>query len=173
MQERRNNRKTDVTIAYFCQDVIRGPEFVCCVCHCLLFRKQVIECRKECYEDRGEQIAVLGRKCITLRYVHAYDEKCKHSSGYSPGCKLWIYLTCHRKFVCGKLPEEIVVNNMHLVDIPNQLKCLNTFEQHLVEHNITLMKLLCLPHGKQHGYHGTVVCVPIHTTNTSNYSSRK
>ncbi|XP_048048180.1 uncharacterized protein LOC125269321 [Megalobrama amblycephala] len=171
--KKEEQKAIDVAIAYFHQEVSRGPEFVCCVCHRLLFRKQVRECRMGCYEDRGEQIAALARKCITNRYVHVCgDEKCANSSDYSPGCKLWICPTCHRKILCGKLPEESIANNMHLVDIPNQLKCLNSLEQHLVARNIPFLKLLCLPRGKQNGCHGPVVCVPVNTADVSNILPR-
>ncbi len=57
---------------------------------------------------------------------------------------------------------------MHLVDVPNQLKRLNSLEQHLIARNIPFMKLLCLPRGKQHGCHGPVVCIPVNTTDVSN-----
>ncbi len=61
---------------------------------------------------------------------------------------------------------------MHLVDVPNQLKRLNSLEQHLIARNIPFMKLLCLPRGKQHGCHGPVVCVPVNTTDVSNILPR-
>ncbi len=171
-ERKKEQKDIDVAIDYFKREVGSGPEFVCSVCHRLLFRKQVIECRRECYEDKGEKIAALGRRCITTRYVHVCDEKCDRSSAFSSGCKLWICLTCHRKILCGKLPEESVANNMHLVDIPNQLKRLNSLVQHLIAHNIPFMKLLCLPRGKQHGCHGPVVCVPVNTTDVSNILPR-
>ncbi len=169
---KKEQKDIDVAIDYFGQEVNTGPEFVCSVCHRLLFRKQVIECKTECYKDRGEKIAALGRRCITTKYLHVCDEKCNMSSAYSSRCKLWICLTCHRKILGGKLPEESVANNMHLVDVPNQLKRLNSLEQHLIARNIPFMKLLCLPRGKQHGCHGPVVCVPVNTTDVSNILPR-
>ncbi|XP_056093733.1 uncharacterized protein LOC130072579 [Rhinichthys klamathensis goyatoka] len=171
-KKREKQKDIGVAIAGFRQEVSRGPEFVCCVCHRLLFRKQVTECKPECYEDKGDKIAALARRCITLRYVHVCDEKCHNTSGFSPRCKLWICPTCHRKIISGKLPEESVANNMHLVDIPNQLKCLNSLEQHLVARNIPFLKLLCLPRGKQNGCHGPVVCVPVNTADVSNILPR-
>ncbi|XP_052393335.1 uncharacterized protein LOC127941915 isoform X1 [Carassius gibelio] len=169
---KKEQQDIDVAIDHFRQDISSGPEFVCCVCHRLLFRKQVVECRRQCYEDKGVKVAALGRRCITTRYVHVCDQKCEGSSAHSSGCKLWICLTCHRKILCGQLPEESVANNMHLVDVPNQLKCLNSLEQHLIARNIPFMKLLCLPRGKQHGCHGPVVCVPVNVTGVSNILPR-
>ncbi|XP_056102196.1 uncharacterized protein LOC130081238 [Rhinichthys klamathensis goyatoka] len=66
-KKREKQKDIGVAIAGFRQEVSRGPEFVCCVCHRLLFRKQVTECKPECYEDKGDKIAALARRCITLR----------------------------------------------------------------------------------------------------------
>jgi len=49
-KKREKQKVIGVAIAGFRQEVSRGPEFVCCVCHRLLFRKQVTECKPECYE---------------------------------------------------------------------------------------------------------------------------
>lgn len=57
---------------------------------------------------------------------------------------------------------------MHLVYIPNQLKFINSLEQHLVARNIPFLKLLCLPRGKQHGCHGPAVCIPVNTADVLN-----
>ncbi|KAI7790400.1 hypothetical protein IRJ41_003612 [Triplophysa rosa] len=150
----------DVTIARFRQEVSKGPEFVCCVCHRLFFRKQVTVCQMESYEEKGERIVALASRCITLNYVHVCDETCNNSPDSFPGWKLWICPTCHRKLLYGKLPAESIAN-MHLVDIPNQLKCLNSLEEHLIARNIHFLKLLCLPRGKQHGCHGPVVLLQL------------
>nr|XP_055068026.1 uncharacterized protein LOC129449263 [Misgurnus anguillicaudatus] len=173
LQTKKEQKLIDSSIAHFCQEVSRGPEFVCSVCHRLLFRKQVKECKIECYEKKGEQIAALARRCITLRYVHVCDERCSGNSNVSSAeCKLWICPTCHRKILYGQLPAESVANNMHLVDIPYQLKCLNSLEQHLVARNIPFLKLLCLPRGKQQGCHGPVVCVPVNASDICNILPR-
>ncbi|XP_065109326.2 uncharacterized protein [Paramisgurnus dabryanus] len=171
-KERQND--IDFTINLFHQEVSRGPECVCCECHRLLFRKQVIECIRDCYEQKGHKIADLSKRCITLKYLHACNNECK-SNCYLSGnlsCKLWICYTCHRKILRGKLPEESVANNMHLVEIPKELKCLNSLEQHLIALNIPFLRLLCLPRGQQRGVHGPVVCVPVNTTKMTNILPR-
>ncbi|XP_073723480.1 LOW QUALITY PROTEIN: uncharacterized protein [Misgurnus anguillicaudatus] len=94
------------------------------------------------------------------------------TSNETAKCKLWICPTCHRKILYGQLPAESVANNMHLVDIPFQLKCLNSLEQHLVARNIPFLKLLCLPRGKQRGCHGPVVCVPVNASDICNILPR-
>ncbi len=54
---RKNKLKyIDVAIDNFRQEVSSGPEFVCSVCHSLIFRKQVIECKTECYEEKREKL---------------------------------------------------------------------------------------------------------------------
>ncbi|XP_065140712.1 uncharacterized protein [Paramisgurnus dabryanus] len=136
--------------------------------------KQVIECIRDCYEQKGHKIADLSKRCITLKYLHACNNECK-SNCYLSGnlsCKLWICYTCHRKILRGKLPEESVTNNMHLVEIPKELKCLNSLEQHLIALNIPFLRLLCLPRGQQRGVHGPVVCVPVNTTKMTNILPR-
>lgn len=68
-KQQQRQKDIDFTINQFHQEVRTGPEFVCCVCHRLLFRKQVIECKRDCYKIKGQQIADLAQKCITLKYL--------------------------------------------------------------------------------------------------------
>ncbi|XP_073688692.1 uncharacterized protein [Garra rufa] len=154
--------------------VSTGPEFVCSVCHRLLFRKQVIECKRDCYKIRGEKITDLAERCITEKYLHVCNTECENRCNLSgnQACKLWICFTCHRKILAGKLPEESAANNMHLVDIPRELKGLNSLEEHLIARNIPFMKLLCLPRGNQKGCHGPVVSVPVNIADVSNILPR-
>ncbi|XP_048046234.1 LOW QUALITY PROTEIN: uncharacterized protein LOC125268187 [Megalobrama amblycephala] len=173
-KQKDKQKDIDFTIDQFYKEVSTGPEFVCCVCHRLLFRKQVIECRRDCYKMKGQEISDLAERCITLKYLHVCSTECENRCHLSdnPACKLWICYTCHRKILGKKLPEVSIANNMHLVDIPKELKGLNSLEEHLVARNIPFMKLLCLPRGKQKGCHGPVVCVPINTTDVSNILPR-
>ncbi|XP_073714001.1 uncharacterized protein [Misgurnus anguillicaudatus] len=173
-KQRETQKNIDATISQFQQEVSRGPECVCCVCHRLLFRKQVIECKFDCYEQKGQHIADLSKRCITLKYLHVCDTECEDNCNLSGhlACNLWICYTCHRKILRGQLPEESVANNMHLEDIPKELKCLNSLEQHLIALNIPFLKLLCLPRGGQRACHGPVVCIPVNTTNMTNILPR-
>ncbi|XP_052412218.1 uncharacterized protein LOC127957635 [Carassius gibelio] len=171
---RERQKDIDFTINQFHQEVSTGPEFVCSVCHRLLFRKQVIECKRDCYKIRGQQITDLAERCITEKYLHTCNNECEnrcHLSG-NEARKLWICYTCHRKILGGKLPEESAANNMHLVDIPKELKGLNSLEEHLIARNIPFMKLLCLPRGNQKGCHGPVVSVPVNIADVSNILPR-
>ncbi|XP_042609822.1 uncharacterized protein LOC122142829 [Cyprinus carpio] len=175
MSAKQKDRQKDIdfTINQFHQEVSTGPEFVCSVCHRLLFRKQVIECKRDCYKIRGQQITDLAERCIT-KYLHICNTECENRCQLSgnPACKLWICYTCHRKILGGRLPEESIANNMHLVDIPKELKGLNSLEEHLIARNISFMKLLCLPRGKQKGCHGPVVSIPVNTAVVSNILPR-
>ncbi|KAK0137033.1 hypothetical protein N1851_026783 [Merluccius polli] len=61
---------------------------------------------------------------------------------------------------------------MHLSEIPAELKCLNSLEQHLIARHIPFMKLLCLPRGRQRACHGPCVSVPINNTDVTNILPR-
>ncbi|KAK0134798.1 OTU domain-containing protein 4 [Merluccius polli] len=161
-------------IAYFRGEVSRGPEYVCSVCHRLLFRKQVVECKTQSYESKRAEVAALAKRCITLKYLHVCDTECDQgcSMSDSPSSKLWICYTCHRKILAGKLPDQSVTNNMHLDEIPAELKCLNSLEQHLIARHVPFMKLLCLPRGRQRACHGPCVSVPVNTTDVTNLLPR-
>ncbi|KAK0151601.1 hypothetical protein N1851_007100 [Merluccius polli] len=161
-------------IAHFREEVSCGPEYVCSVCHRLLFRKQVVECKTQSYEGKRAEVATLAERCITLTYLHVCDTECDEgcSLSDSPSSKLWICYTCHRKILAGKLPDQSVINNMHLDEIPAELKCLNSLEQHLIARHIPFMKLLCLPQGRQKACHGPCVSVPVNTTDVTHLLPR-
>ncbi|XP_076120789.1 uncharacterized protein LOC143101377 [Alosa pseudoharengus] len=171
-----NNKQKEINFAidHFRKEVSCGPEYVCSVCHRLLFRKQVVECKRQCYERKGAEVDALANRCITLQYLHICDVECEQGCHLSdsPLSKLWICHTCHRKILGGKLPEESVTNNMHLDEVPGELKCLNSLEQHLIARHIPFMKLLCLPRGRQRACHGPCVSVPIDNTYVTNILPR-
>ena len=176
MHATQNKKQTEIdfVINRFHQEVSRGPEYVCSVCHRLLFKKQVLECKRQCYERKSAEVATLAMRCITLQYLHICDIECEQECHLSdsPSSKLWICHTCHRKILGGKLPEESVANSMHLSEIPAELKCLNSLEQHLIARHIPFMKLLCLPRGRQRACHGPCVSVPIDNTDVTNILPR-
>ena len=76
----------------------------------LLFRKQVVECKRQSYENKQPEVSVLAKRCMTLQYLHVCDINCQHGCPMSdsPSSKLWICYTCHHKILAGKLPEESV-----------------------------------------------------------------
>ncbi|XP_063048465.1 uncharacterized protein LOC134442065 [Engraulis encrasicolus] len=170
----KKQKDIDCAIAHFRQNVSRGPEHPCACCHRLLFRKQVIECKPHNYETKSIEVAKLAKRCITFKYLHKCDIDCKpecHLSE-SPLNKLWICYTCHRKIQNNTLPEESVTNNLQLDDIPEELKCLNSLEQHLIAKNICFLKLLCLPRGRQRACHGPCVSVPVNCSTVTSILPR-
>lgn len=81
----------------------------------------------------------------------------------SPSRKLWICHTCKLKLLSSQLPQESVTNNLHLEEIPVEVKCLNSLEHHLIAPHILFMKL-CLPQGWQRACHSPCVSVPINNS---------
>ncbi|XP_072232324.1 uncharacterized protein [Leuresthes tenuis] len=171
---RKKQQDIDFVICQFRQDVSRGPEYICSVCHRLLFRKQVIECKRSHYESKRPEVAALAKRCITLQYLHVCDTECEQECHLSdsPFSKLWVCHCCHKKMLKGILPEESVTNNMHLDEIPPELKCLNSLEEHLIARHIPFMKLLCLPRGRQRACHGPCVSVPVDNSSVTNILPR-
>ncbi|XP_053178284.1 uncharacterized protein LOC128361756 [Scomber japonicus] len=178
-QEKKRNQKLqkhqiDFVIQQFREKVKQGPEYVCCVCHRLLFQHQVLQCRKEQYGKKGSVVASLADKCITSTYLHECGDKCTADCTlkWTHVGKLWICHTCHRKILSGKVPEESEINNLQLDPIPPELNTLNSLEQHLIAQHIPFMKVLALPKGGQNGVHGPVTCVPSNNNAVNNVLPR-
>ncbi|XP_006822000.1 uncharacterized protein LOC102807333, partial [Saccoglossus kowalevskii] len=70
------------------------------------------------------------------------------------------------------MPAEAVANNLDLKAIPDELKCLNDLEEHLVALHIPFLKMLALPRGGQKGVHGPVVCVPSSVVKATSFLPR-
>ncbi|XP_055084862.1 LOW QUALITY PROTEIN: uncharacterized protein LOC117386060, partial [Periophthalmus magnuspinnatus] len=141
-----------------------GPEYICCVCLKLLFRNQVLPCRKDDFMVKPK-CANIANTCISEAYLHTCDNDCPAPCPLSD-CRgsLWICYTCNSKLCKGQMPSECSENNLQLDDIPPELACLNTIEQHIVALNINFMQVLALPKGGQRGIHGPVTCVPSRVT---------
>ncbi|XP_034537730.1 uncharacterized protein LOC117811513 isoform X3 [Notolabrus celidotus] len=175
---RRQNQKEkakqfDFVMGQFLKKVEDGPDFVCCVCHRLLFKHQVLSCRKEDYnKQRG--VALIADKCLSEDYLHKCSPDCEVTCKLldSPRGQMWICYTCHVKINKGEVPPESAVNNLGLNPIPPELACLNSLEQHLIALHIPFMKMLALPKGGQNGVHGPVTCVPANIVQTDNLLPR-
>lgn len=153
---------------HFLSKVEQGPNFVCSVCHRLLFQNQVLKCNLNNYKV-NTQVSMTANKCITYNYLHKCNGNCQATCPLlnSPRSQLWICYTCHFKIQKGVVPAQSTINNLELQPIPLQLACLNTLEQHLIALHIPFMKLLALPKGGQNGVHGPVTCVPANLTETT------
>ncbi|XP_029902362.1 uncharacterized protein LOC115355645 [Myripristis murdjan] len=156
----------------FLEKVRDGPDFVCCVCHRLFFRYQVVSCDRETYRQSSATAAVANR-CIGGQYLHRCSGECvAPCSLVSSRGNLWICYTCDRKLSSGEMPAECWVNNLELDPIPAELGSLNSLEQHLIALHIPFMKMLALPKGGQNGVHGPVTCVPANIVQTANVLPR-
>ncbi|XP_037395199.1 uncharacterized protein LOC108432566 [Pygocentrus nattereri] len=171
--ERRNNevkrrKEIEHVTEQFRQKIRTGPEYVCSVCHRILFKKQVLKCKKEDFLKRPHIMSV-AQKCITDTYLHTCNDTCTAdcTKKTGPAGSLWICYTCQRKILGGKMPEESVANHLSLEPIPPELHRLNSLEQHLVGMHIPFMRLVCLPKGGQNGVHGPVTCVPSNITDVT------
>ncbi|XP_049339759.1 uncharacterized protein LOC125804686 [Astyanax mexicanus] len=150
-----------------------GPDFVCCVCHRLLFKHQVSHCKMDKYKTTKEMQAV-AEQCITEDYLHKFDHVCDVPCLWltTSKCQLWICHNCDFKLSHSIMPPESVLNNLQLEPVPPELSCLNSLEQHLIALHIQFMKLLALPKGAQNGVHGPVTCVPSNVVDTTNLLPR-
>ncbi|XP_042610591.1 uncharacterized protein LOC122144028 [Cyprinus carpio] len=163
----------DVVKNNFAQKVNSDLDFVCCVCHRLLFRQQVLCCQRDHY-NQNSSTALLAQKCITDVFLHKCNNECvlpcklmKSNKG-----QLWICFTCHSKLKRGEMPAESAINNLELQPIPEELCSLNSLEQHLIALHIPFMKMLALPKGGQNGVHGPVTCCPANLKHTTNVLPR-
>ncbi|XP_074526296.1 uncharacterized protein LOC141790369 [Halichoeres trimaculatus] len=144
----------------FLEQVKDGPDFVCCVCHRLLFRNQVVSCDRDAY-SRTSRTAELAEECISECFLHQCREECVVPCQLAVSrSELWICHSCQGKISNGEMPAECWINNLELDPIPPELGCLNSLEQHLIALHIPFMKMLALPKGGQNGVHGPVTCVP-------------
>lgn len=92
----------DFVIQQFLDKIKYGPDFVCCVCHRLLLKHQVLVCKKD-YYNKSKSCADIAAKCITEDYVHKCCKDCATPCKFidtSRG-KLIICYSCHYKFSKG------------------------------------------------------------------------
>ncbi|XP_076132870.1 uncharacterized protein LOC143114916 [Alosa pseudoharengus] len=168
-----NQKQFEKVMSAFLNKVKDGPNYVCCVCHRLLFNHQVKHCSKDAY-TKTPNMRALAEKCITEDYLHKCGESCADQCQWLNSCRrqLWICHTCHSKLNRGQMPPESVHNNLSLSNIPMELSCLNNLEEHLIALHIPFMKMLALPKGGQNGVHGPVTCVPANIVETTNVLPR-
>ncbi|XP_077364609.1 uncharacterized protein LOC144009028 isoform X1 [Festucalex cinctus] len=163
----------DFIMKIFWDKVKNGPEFVCSVCHRLLFRRQVLFYKTDNYK-KNKIVAAIAEKCVTEKYLHKCSVDCvvPCRALQSARGQLWICFTCNGKIIKGEIPPECVINNLTVQPIPPDLACLNSLEQHLIALHIPFMKMLALPKGGQNGVHGPVTCVPANIVQTNNLLPR-
>lgn len=132
LYKKRKLENEEEVVNLFKRNTIRGPEYVCCCCHRLLFENQVQVCDKNSYA-RNETAANVANVCIKDTFFHHCTALCVENCTKS---SLWICFTCHRKILRGDIPPESAENNMQIEPVPQELQCLNSLEQHLISLHI-------------------------------------
>ena len=144
------------------------PEYVCSVCHRLLFRKQVLKCNKAKYETSSSKTR-LARTCINDNMEHKSNDS---SVQRKSRVDMYICHTCDRHLSSGKMPPEACANRLQLQPIPHELQSLNILEKHLISRMVPFMKVITLPKGGQKKLKGPCVLVPSNLQDTLNVLPR-
>ena len=138
-----NNTLLEKAKKQFLLEIKKRMDCVCRVCHRTLFRKSVIVYNESKYNHELD----------VVRDAFKVDPVEKNGSSFV--CK-----TCHVSLKKGKLPAQAVANDLHLVEIPPELACLNELEVRFLAQRLLFMKLVALPKGGQRGVQGPCVNVP-------------
>ena len=99
-------------IAIFHSNIREGPNFVCAVCHRMMYRLGVLQYKRHKYTKGSSEM---------LQSVHSMEYVCTDGSQ-------WICKTCDRTLRNGTLPVQAKANGLHLTAIPPNLSCLNSLE---------------------------------------------
>ena len=102
----------DVVMEQFLEKVKDGPDFVCCVCHRLLFKHQVGNCNRESYR-KYKTVVLVADACITEEYLHKCNEDCVVA------CQWWV----QQGVGCGFVVRAMV----RLVEVSCHLKVQQLF----------------------------------------------
>ena len=127
----------DDVIKSFCEVVKRGPEYVCTICHCLMYKQSVYPFQSDKFVDKFDNDdfeMLIGCEHVTL-------------DGNGSTSK-------------GKVPRQAITDGLELGKVPEELKCLNKLELELISLRIPFLKMVALPSGKQSCVHGPAVNVP-------------
>lgn len=146
---------------------------MCVVCFWLLFKHQVLNCKRDYYK-KTKEISEIADKCISEAYLHRCNNGCALPCKLliTSRDKLYICYCFHSKISNGRMPLESSYSKLTTDPIPPQLACLNTLEKQLIALHIPFMKMLALPKGGQNGVHGPVTCVPANIVETCNLLPR-
>ena len=130
----------DYYIQRFNRDIREGPYHICVVCSRLLYRKTVVEFKKDKYN------------CSS----------CLFTSVTSFNGKMYICNTCHVTIKKkNKTPCQAVHNNLAVDDVPPELASLEKLEQILVSQRIVIQKIVVMPKGQQRKIRGAICNVPV------------
>ena len=96
-------------ISVFQSKIREGPYYICFVCNRLLYRKTVIQLKKQAYNTAEKQSLFTD--------IKSFDDK--H----------YICRTCHTNVLKGKIPCQAVCNKLCVDDVPPELSVLEKLEQ--------------------------------------------
>ncbi|XP_062607417.1 glutamic acid-rich protein-like [Saccostrea cucullata] len=134
----------------FLHKIKSGPSFVCICCNRLLYEQTVNKITKNTFKTVDPDVL-----------NEALPDWCFDQKEISYICKTCI-LSLHKK----KIPAQATINELHLTELKEPLISLTDFEARLVSQRLIFMKILALPRGRQKAIHGTVVNVPVDSSQT-------
>ena len=150
MRAHRNRILTiDETISTFLSKIRVGPEYVCTVCHRMMYYSNVVPFKRDKYTKGSPEML---HSVFSVMYV-------------CPDGSQWICHSCDRTLKRGTLPVQAKANGFHLDPIPPELDGLNELEIRLISLRIPFMKMVALPSGRQQSIHGPAVNVPSNVDN--------
>ena len=126
---RANTHSLHYYIEQFNRGIREGPYYICVVCNRLLYRKSVLEFKKEKY----------------------HLNVCIFTTVKSFNYKLYICNTCHMKIKKNRVSCQAVENNRAVDDIPPELSSLEKLEQILISQRIVFEKIVIMPKGLNNG----------------------
>ena len=130
----------DYYIEQFKRDIREGPYYICVVCNRLLYRKAVLEFKKDKYNCNS----------------------CLFTSVTSFNGNMYICNTCHVTIKKkNKTPCQAVFNNLAVDELPCELAILEKLEQILVSQRIVFQKIVVMPKGQQRKIRGAICNVPV------------
>ena len=100
-----------------------GPAHVCSSCKRTLYRHSVKYVPKHRYKNTKKD----SMEFVLTGYV-SFD-------GHN-----YIYMTCHRALMCGKVPVQSEYNHLQLDAIPDQLSSLCQLEQRLIAQRLPFIR---------------------------------
>ena len=130
----------DYYIQQFNRAIREGPYYICVVCNRLLYRKTVLEFKKEKYKS----------SCCLFTSVTSFN-------GNMYICKT-CDITIKKK---NRPPCQAVYNNLAVDDAPPELANLEKLEQILVSQRIVFQKIVVMPKGQQRKIRGAICNVPV------------
>ena len=132
-QARHKLLSIDEAILAFHAKIKEGHDYVCTVCHRMMYRLGVVVYSRDNY-CKGDP--------IMLESVYYCEYVCADG-------RQWICRTCNIRLKRGSLPVEAKANDLALPNVPNELCDLKPLELRLVCMRVPFMKLVALPPSKQ------------------------